>query len=380
MLELGLSSLQFSILSSTIFVLVYGVMQIPAGLIIQRFGLKKTLGFACTLCTLSCFSFTFVHDYYFALFCRVLMALGASFGFIGLLVAIREWLSLRYTTFFIGLSQFIGTLGPIAAAAPLQFLMLETGLSWRALFGILGILGVLLTLPMLLIVDNKVSGTRARTFGALSPQGESLLWGVLKQGQPWFIAFVSAALYFSLEYLSENEGRAYLGLKGLSPIAATSMLSLSWIGYAIGCPLLGLLSDIFKRRYPFIILCLGLILISMIIMLGATSHIYLAMAFFGLGFGASAQNITFVMMAENISQDSVAIGFGLNNCFITVISIINAPLIGWLLDLRNMKTPLAADDYTDVFSIMLVVILLALGVSSLFLKESFGNFPNKAKC
>ncbi|WP_367608019.1 hypothetical protein [Legionella sp. W05-934-2] len=43
-----------------------------------------------------------------------------SFGFICLLISVYDWLPRKNAALFIGLSQFIGTMGPMLAAGPLD--------------------------------------------------------------------------------------------------------------------------------------------------------------------------------------------------------------------------------------------------------------------
>src|SRR5690606_31307833 len=77
---------------------------------------------------------------------------------------------------------------------------------------------------------------------------------LLKQNQIWLIAIYSALVYFTLEYLSENEGKAFLELNGYSSSFSSYMITIGWLGCAIGCPILGTLSDVFKRRKLIMVL------------------------------------------------------------------------------------------------------------------------------
>ena len=91
--DLGLTLFQFSLLSTTIFLLVYGIMQIPAGLIVDNIGLKKSLVIAAICCTISSIGFAYSHNYLIALTCRTFMGFGAAFGFICLLISVHDWIA-----------------------------------------------------------------------------------------------------------------------------------------------------------------------------------------------------------------------------------------------------------------------------------------------
>ena len=143
--DLNLSLVGFSILSSTAYQGVYGFMQIPVGVILDNFGLKKVLSAAIMLCALSVLFFSATHQFHSAFIFRLIMGLGSSFGFIGLLVVVYDWMPSNKTGLFIGLSQFIGTLGPMLAAGPLNAVAESGGLSWRLVFLGLGIFGIILS-------------------------------------------------------------------------------------------------------------------------------------------------------------------------------------------------------------------------------------------
>ena len=130
-------------------------MQIPVGIILDNIGLKKSLLLACISCPIASFIMYYSVGFYISILSRIIMAFGASFGFICLLVAVYTWLPSRYKGVFIRLSQFVGTLGPMISAGPLEaFSKTEYG-NWRNMFLILSIIGFALSLLIFLFVTNK---------------------------------------------------------------------------------------------------------------------------------------------------------------------------------------------------------------------------------
>lgn len=369
--DLGLSSFQFTLLSSTIFLFIYGLMQIPVGLIVDSIGLKKSLLIGAVCCSFSSIGFAYAYSYPIAVAYRMLMGFGASFGFVCMLISIREWMPHKYIAIFIGLSQFIGTLGPMLAAGPLDTMSKSGDVKWRFVFLCLGFFGFLLTIFIFLFVENNQQ--KAGKYIVLKKPEKifNSLLRLLSKSQPWWIALFSATIYFTTEYLSENEGRIFLSLKGISINSASYMITIAWIGYAIGCPLLGFLSDMFERRKIVMQFAAALALISIMMIIHLENTQYIKISFFLLGLSASGQSIGFALVAEQFKKQFVAVGFGLNNAIISVVSSVNAPLIGMFLDHNKNGDCVSLNDYIFVFNILIIMAVIALIITILFIKETY---------
>lgn len=371
MSDLSLTSMQFSLLSSTIFLVVYGLMQIPVGVIVDNIGLKKSLILGSICCSISSFGFANAENYYFALICRMFMGFGASFGFIGLLISVNDWMPHKYNAIFIGLSQFIGTMGPMGAAGPLDSLSQDSNITWRYIFIILSIIGLTITFLSILFVENNQKKAGGYIILYRPEKINIVFRRIFFRPAPWLIAVLSAGMYFAIEYLSANEGRNFLVAKGISPRDASYMLSISWIGYAVGCPLFGFLSDMLERRKSVISIAAIIGLLSTIAIVYLHEAIYLQISFFMLGVSASGQSICFALVSEQFQKQYVAAGFGFNNAMITSASAVLAPSIGLLLDTRKTVDVQLVDSYMYVFKILILMSLIAVIISMFFIKETY---------
>jgi MFS family permease len=371
MYDLHLSSFKFSILSTTMYLLIYGAMQIPAGLIIDYWGLKRSLVLGAILCSLSSFIFAYADSYGIAMASRLMMGLGSSFGFICLLLSVYEWLPQRRSAFLIGVSQFIGTMGPMLAAGPLEALSQSSHVSWRTVFVVLSAFGFFLTFIIFVFVQNNHQ--RAGDDIVLKrpePVAKSIR-RLFMSFQPCAIAIFSACIYFTIEYLSENEGKSFIEMKGYSGHFASYMLTLSWFGYALGCPLLGFLSDYFQRRKNILIVAAWCGLFAIMTIVFSFHKIALMVAFFFLGLSASGQSVGFALMSEQFKKQYLAIGLSLNNAVISVLSGINAPIIGWLIDLSSGGGITTLPAYYAAFSVLIIVVAISVLFATFFIKETF---------
>lgn len=371
MYDLNLNTFEFSVLSSTVFLFIYGIMQIPVGIIIDNIGLKKSLLFACISCTIATFLMSYSYGFYVAILSRGLMALGASFGFICLLVAVNNWLPSKYKAIFIGLSQFIGTLGPMLSAGPLEsFADCEYG-CWRNMFLILSVVGMILFILIFLFVDNKKKQNRETILLSRPETTKSYMKKLLSSSQPWFIAFFSASVYFAVEYLSENEGRNFLTQSGASKEMASYIITLSWLGYGVSAPIFGFISDYFQRRKPILILGATLGLIGTCLILYSHNLNYVICGFILLGVSASSQTVGFAIIAEQFKEKFVALGFGLNNAVIMSVAAINSPIMGIILENQSGESGPNIENYLSVFQILLFISVVGLIFAVFFIKETY---------
>jgi MFS family permease len=370
--DLNLDLVTFAILSSTAYQMIYGVMQIPVGIITDKYGLKISLFIAVVVCSIAVAGFGFTHAFDSAFAFRLLMGFGSSFGFVCLLMAVYDWMPRKNIGLFIGLSQFIGTMGPMIAAGPLNSLSNNSSAEWRYVFYVLGVVGIAIAILVLLIVkNNKESLANFQILRRPSAPGSSLK-KLFSQKQVWFIAVYSAAIYFTIEYLSENSGTKYMVLHGYTKDIASYMITIAWLGYGIGCPLLGFISDLTSRRKNTMIFAAFSAIIAAIVIIYFPVNIVITMAaFFFLGVGASGQSIGFAIMAERCNNSYLAAGLGLNNGMIMLVTSINAPIIGWLISFFTDGGTTSIADFQQAFIYIIAFIGIAVFLSIFCINETF---------
>ena len=369
--ELHLTPVTFALLSSTAYNLVCCIMQIPVGIITARYGLKKTLFLAVLACSLANLGFAWAPGFREAITFRALMGFGASFGFVCLLIAVYDWMPHKNIALFIGLSQFIGTLGPMLAAGPLSSVAELSAVSWREVFTCFAIAGFIIAFFVLLIVDRKKCDQRFITLTRPS-SFMHIFVNLFSQKQIWAIAIFSASIFFSLEYLSENECKNFLIQKGLPPHYSAYMITVAWIGFAFACAFFGFVSDTIKRRKTPMMICAISALSGMIGILYLPLNAWeTAICFLLLGIGASGQSIGFATMAEQCKADHLTYGLGFNNAMLIIFSAMNAPLIGILLTKFSQYAPSPLAAYQNAFIIMLLMIIISVILSGWIVQETF---------
>lgn len=138
--------------------LVYAAMQIPVGLLVDRFGSRSVLLAGLVLMTLGQGVFAFADSFAVALVARAFVGIGDAMTFICVLRLVSTWFPLRRIPVVTQLTGVLGQLGAIGAAVPMTWALGHLGWT-RAYFGAASI-GVVLVVAVLLLLHDAPEGQR----------------------------------------------------------------------------------------------------------------------------------------------------------------------------------------------------------------------------
>ena len=128
--------------------LVYAAMQIPVGLLVDRFGSRSVMLGGLTLMTLGQAAFAFASAYPVALVARAFVGMGDAMTFICLLRLVSTWFPLRRIPLVTQVTGTLGQLGAVAAAVPMTWALSTVG--WTTAY--LSAAGIGLVLAVLLVL------------------------------------------------------------------------------------------------------------------------------------------------------------------------------------------------------------------------------------
>lgn len=379
--DLNLTIQQFTTIGS-VYYISYGLMQMPVGVLVDKFGVKKILVVSSAFCAIATYFFACSDSFMMALWGRFLLGIGSSFAFVCLFVTVANWFPKKYFGFFSGLSQFVGTLGPIIAGGPLISFILHSNLSWRVALTYVGSFGIVIAIVSLIFFRNKPKSDINQSIQAANTKEikEPIairLKRLCKIKQVWYIAIFAAIVYAPLSVMGAILGTSFLRTCGLSHNDAAYMISTAWIGYAIGCPLLGYLSDVMKRRKLFFIISslFGLISTLSILYFNLNSTWSYAAMFFLLGVAGSGQNLGFPAILENSSPDIKASAIGIGVAFVILLSAVYPTIAGFFISLNDNGVTNANNishaAYVHGLMLLPISYVISLLFSIFFCKETF---------
>lgn len=332
----------FSITGQTLGILsgfyynAYTPMQLPCGILMDRFGPHRVLTFATLICAVSTIAFSLTDSLLTAFVTRLMIGFGSAFAAVGTMKLASNWFSTKRFAFLTGLMVTIGMLGAIGGEAPLALLVDHYG--WRqSMFGI-GIAGLFLTLFIFTIIkDNpKQQSNLIMKHGSVhqEPMLRSLFI-LLKNKQLWLIAIYGSLMFMATPVFCGLWGVPFLMLKmHVAKAAAANYVSLVFFGWAVASPVWGIFSNrIGLRKPPLYIGSIGAILTSMLFIYAPINSTWIIESLLvAFGIFSAAFLPSFSIAKELCSKHYVATGLGFMNMFNMIGIAFSQPFIGYILD------------------------------------------------
>ncbi len=300
---------------STFYYLAYTPMQAAVGVLMDRYGPRRLLLFAVAACVFGSYLFASTTTVSIAEFGRFLVGFGSAFAFVGAMKLATIWLPRERFAFAAGLITTIGMLGPIIGDNTLTFFVNRYG--WQNTIFIASALGVILGILIVFFIQPRSKSPLSRKMRLHIPS----LWGAIAglgrlilRKEMWFIGFIGCFLFLLVALFGSLWGIPFLETTHhLSNVRAGQINSLIYIGWAVGGPIVGLLSNkINRRRLPlFVGSILAAITVSAVIYLPGLSDVSLAVLLFLSGAFCSVQILVFPIASElsplSLSATSVAL-------------------------------------------------------------------------
>ena len=133
--------------------LVYAAMQIPVGVLLDRFGSRRMLLAGLAGMTAGQLLFAFASSFPVAVVARAVLGAGDAMVFVSVLRIVTAWFLVKQAPLVTQLTGQVGQLGAIGAAGPLAYALHAFG--WTPTFAVASSLGVVLMVAVLLVVKDS---------------------------------------------------------------------------------------------------------------------------------------------------------------------------------------------------------------------------------
>ncbi|MEJ5913234.1 MFS transporter [Pseudokineococcus sp. 1T1Z-3] len=234
---------------------VYALMQVPVGVLVDRFGTKRLLVCGALLMVVGQAVLAVVTDLPGAFAGRVLVGLGDAMTFISVLRLVPAWFAARQVPVITQLTGMLGQLGQVLSAIPLTALLAGPG--WSVAFGGAAGVGALVAVLVLVVLRDAppdVAVVRRRRSLAQVRREVALAWREPGTRLGFWSHFTSqfSGMVFALLW-----GYPFMvqGL-GLPPVTAGAMLTLLVLGAVATGPAVGRLTALHPLRRSTIVLAI----------------------------------------------------------------------------------------------------------------------------
>lgn len=331
---------------------VYAAMQIPVGVLLDRFGSRALVAAGALLMATGQVMLGLTRDLPVALVARVLIGAGDAATWISVIRLVALWFPARHVPLVTQLTGMAGHLGQLASAVPLVAVLQARG--WEQSFVGLGAVGVLAAVVVLGAVRDAPPGTTPpRSDGVRQTLREAL-----RTPGTW-LGFWSHALgTFPLAVFQLLWGYPFLIAQGFSASQAGAFMSLAVVSAVLTGPVVGVLTGRHPLRRSWMVLTVGgavaLAWVAVLAVPGRAPVWLLAVliVLIGVGGPTSAVGFDFARTFNPGARLGTASGMvnvgGFSTAVVTVLAV------GVVLDVVSDGRAWTVDDFRVAFAVQAV--------------------------
>lgn len=374
----------------------YALMQLPAGLLSDSWGARKTITLFFMVAFMGSVMLGLAPNVIWAIIGRTVVGIGVSMLFVPTLKILSEWFAPEEFAYMTGMLLCMGGVGLLIAATPLVWL--SNWLGWRNSFIAIGMVTLLLAILMWLFVRNrpedkgwvlqteKIKEEKPQFEKEVTQNGKELLKKNIHPHVSWpeltlTVKQVLSSLYFwplavwfffdfaiAFSFGGLWGGPYLMHVYGMSRAEAGHILSMMALGLIFGAPFLAWLSDrVFGQRKPVLIITsTGMVFITALltfsdsIPLWGLYILYFMITVCGNAIGA----VVFTMTKELFPIAIAGTATGLVNLFPFIGGAIFQPFLGYILEKHEKIGELfTVFAYQSAFLPLFICALIALGAA-----------------
>lgn len=329
MLHFKVSAVGFGWLSDA-YLIAYTAMQLFVGPSMDFWGVRRTLLTALISCIVGSLMFVLAHGFILAFTGRLFIGFGSAFAFVGVLRMAALWLPVKYFSFFSGFTTSLGMLGAMVGDVTLVHFVDTRG--WVDVIFFTAALGVLL-LPLFywFLVDKGHSVNQA---GNLGQELLRKIVVVVKNKNVILAGIIGSFMFSSLSVFADIWGiRFSQSVFHLSSDAAARVNSMLYLGWLVGGPFAGIVSEILNSRRWFISIgcLLSGVIFLFILFHPVSSALEASVLMFLFGLFSCSEVLCFVVGKEAVKEQYIATAIGTVNFMVMLGGMILLPLISYVL-------------------------------------------------
>ena len=236
------------------FFLSYIVMQVPAGILIDRYPPHRVLQGAVSTVVLSSLLFYLAYSYWGLFLSRVLLGIGSAFAFSGSVKMATLWFPRKYLGILTSLTQVLGMIGAASQSLIDDMLLV---LHWKEAVGYFTLVIFVIWILMLLIWQEHpnakiIEHTRSSSLKKVMADFVE----AMQNKQTWLVSLYTGFIFAPTLLFGESIGLKFVdvAMENTSVHEGTILISVLFAGFSTGGILQGVISDMISARRPSILI------------------------------------------------------------------------------------------------------------------------------
>ena len=330
----SLSAAELGTLHAAFFV-VYALVQIPTGVLVDRIGPRYVGAGGAVLLSLGAVLFSFGDGYLIALAARGLVGLGSGVIFVSILRFAANWYRVDEFATMTGMTGAVAGLGAILATTPLAVAVDTIG--WRETMRILAGVGFLAGGAAYVLVRNSPSDAGLEPIEGVPDQPpvtlaetREYLGRLARDRDQWLLSSIFFATNGTLLTLIGLWGVPYLVVVYDFDVTTASLFTLvGAVGMLFGGPTIGWLSDRFENRHlPMSLGVAGFSFVLAIIAVTGRPPLWVVAVVYGVsGFLIGSGLLTLTLVKERYPSGAS----GVATATVNTAGFVGASLLPWAM-------------------------------------------------
>jgi sugar phosphate permease len=363
----------------------YVAMQIPTGLLADRYGPRILLTIGSIIAAIGTVVFALAETVWWANAGRLLIGGSVGVAFVSMLKLASAWMPPRQFAIASGAALAVGVFGAVFAGTPLRLLVDQFG--WRHVMWASAALTIVVGIVAWWLVRDDPVKQGFLSYGAIHDDNTLKPKFAVWQGLAAVLKYRNVVLIYLLAGAMTGLVLTFAGLwgvpfltthYGLSQINAATLCSAMMVSWAIGSLTFGAISDRLQRRKMplFVGLISATLLWAGIIYIPNLSVTVTSILLVGAGFFAGCFIITFAFAKESVPAALAGTVSGVTNMGVIQGPMLLQPLVGLVLDqswagtLVNGKRVFTFAAYADGFTLILCWAIASI-VLLVFTRETY---------
>lgn len=323
---------------SASYLYAYAGLQIPIGIMLDRWGSRRVFVGAALLCALGGLLFGVATSLGVAHIGRILLGAGSGVAWVGCLKLAALWFPLHRFAFVSGIGLTFGMTGAVFGQGPLAAAVDAIG--WRGTMLVGAVIAGALAVGLARIPNDPVPAQPDATLpeGARAEPSPSVLRGiglVLRNRQTWYAASYGSLMTVPMLGFAALWGVPYLVERfGVTRPVAGAATSLLLVGWGLGSPLYGWWSGRTGHRRRLMILGASANLATIATALYAPGLPFAVVAGLLLlnGLASGSMPLCFAVARSHQPEHLAASTFGFANTLVIALAAVMQPVIGMIMD------------------------------------------------